>query len=260
MRKEQRRQLGLLLLVLLLSALAAFAVVSALRWEMGRMGGSVAFRTVGLDSAPVAVQEAARQLKHTRVAYAIGVGSATYLVVSAGDAGNGLALKSVRTGRQAGQLDVELVSQSKGERLILATVPTRPENMADVHFRLGGREGQLPVLLNPDGVTPGALPEEGGLLVQSPRPEAPVAGRELEVAGFARTGSGQISIQVFGEGVQVPLGETLRLKTATTGPNWGSFRVKIPLDLPPTVSRGTVLVYDPDSGIKALIPVRFGQK
>jgi len=259
-REDRRRQFGLVLLVLLLSGLAAIAVVSALRWELGRLGSTVAYRLIGLDNAPVVVQEAARQLKHSRVAYAVPVGSATYLIISAGDAGSGLELKAVRAGQPAGRLDVELGTRAKGERLILATIPTRPDDMAAVHFRLDGREGRLPALLNPDRVPLVGLPSEGGLVVQSLQPEATVTGGVVEVAGFARTGSGQISIQVFGDGVQVPLGELLRLKAATTAPNWGSFRAAVPVDVRHTVSHGVVLVYDPDSGTKAVIPVRFGHK
>lgn len=262
MTAERKRQLALFLATITVLGLLAYAGLQINRWRSagGSIGGGLATGQISLRDAPEEVQAAAARLAPSRVGYAIPMGTTTYLIISTGSSGEMVSLVGAERIRGVPpKAVVNLRSNPGGQRMIIARVHGMPALPADITFAVDGRPGAIPALVNRDGLPLVTLPEAGHLAVITPESNARLVGSTLEVTGYARLHSGRLSVQVFTAGKGRVLAESLTVAAAAY-PDWGSFRTRISVDVPPGSSDGVLLVYDPDSGAKAVIPIRFAGK
>lgn len=261
---EAKRRLGLVLAAVLAVGLLAFAAFHLIRWQRDGSPlsqGDVSIRKITLAEAPSMVQEAAAKLQASRIAYAMPAGRSTYVIISTGPNGERLELAGARRDQVlSNMINVNLKSSSRGDRLILALVDATVADQRGIRVLVDGFPGMVPSLVNTDSLPLTVLPETGALAVVSPEYNVRVAGSSVEVSGFARFLSGRFNIQVFAAGKGRVLGEALEVRASAGAPDWGSFRVSVPINLPAGVSDGVVLIYDNDTGAKVAIPVRFGSK
>ncbi len=264
MSVESRKRMGLLLAALLAIGLLAFAAVHLVRWQReGRpvSQGDVAIRKITMAEAPTTVQEAASKLQTSRVAYAMPSGRYTYVIISTGPNGERLELAGAkRDPVLASMINVNTKSSSRGDRLIIAALDAQVADVRNIRVLVDGYPGMVPLLVNADSLPLTVLPDTGALAVVAPEYNVRVVGSSVEVSGFARFFGGRFNIQVFAAGKGRVLGEALEVRASAGAPDWGSFRVSVPVSVPQGVTEGVVLIYDNETGAKVSIPIRFGSK
>lgn len=262
MTPVQRRHLSLLVVGLLALGLIAFAVFHVLRWQAGGGGkaGSIVVRRVTVAQAPMAVQEAASRLATSRVAYAIPIGDVTYLVISTGEMGERVEVAGARQDEAvSGLIHVDVTSSSAGERLLILEMRASVYDTRMVQFNLDGHAALLPALVNADGVPLMALPDKEFLVVAAPQPNTRIVGGVVQVSGYARIFEGQFQATVFSAGKGRVLGEA-QVAASVGAPNWGSFRVNIPITVPQGITEGVLVLHDDQTGVKMIVPLHFGTK
>ena len=255
---DRRKQLGVMLLVVLGLGLAAFAILNIFGGKPGsptKPGGLTVTR-IPLAQAPLQVREAAEKLGTSRVGYVIPQGNISYLVISTGPAGERIDVTGAR--RSGTIVDIDVRSSASGEQLIVALLKAPVTDTRLVQFHLDGYAAGIPALVNTDNLPLMALPDKGSIAIAGPVGQERVAGGMVQVSGFARIFEGQISIAVYSAGKGRILGESKNVTAAIGAPNWGSFKVNIPYEVIKGLTEGVVLVYDQDSGAKVAIPVKFG--
>lgn len=262
MTAERKRQLALLLATISILGLIGYAGFQIAAWRSagGNIGGGLTVKQISLRDAPEEVQVAASRLAPSRVGYAISMKGATYLVISTGSSGELVSLAGAE--RSQGiptKVQVNLRASPNGHKLIIARIHGLGLSPAHVSFAIDGREGAIPALVNQDGLPVVTLPLSEHLAVLAPEINARVVGGTIEVKGYARLHSGRLSVQVFSAGKGRILGESITT-TAADHPDWGSFRTRVQVEVDPSHREGVLLVYDPDSGAKAVIPIRFADK
>jgi len=262
MPMERRRQLAILVASVLAIGLLVFASVHVARWYRGGEASvQQGIRRIPLREAPMEIQEAAGRLASSRVAYAIARGATTYLIISTGIMGERIELgTSPLPTQQGAPFELNVRSSPGGERLIIAAVGSQSVNPNAIRYLLDGMPGRIPALINPDGLVPVTLPDEGGLVVTGPDPHAYILGNVIHISGFARLPSGRFQVQVLAAGKGRILGELKDAIASTGAPNWGSFRVSVPIEVPEGVTAGTVVVHDPVTGARVPIEVQFGRR
>lgn len=260
---DAKRKLGLALAATLALGLIIFAAVNLLRpgADQPRTSDSVAIRKITLAETPSMVQEAVDKLQASKIAYAIPQGRSTYLVISTGASGERLELAGARRDQVlTATININLKSSSRGDRLIIAKLEDTVVDVRNIRVLVDGFPGMIPALINLDSLPLTTLPDVGELAVVSPEYNVRVMGNAVQVTGYARIFNGRFNIQVFSAGKGRILGEALEVRAAAGAPDWGSFRVNVPVNLSVGVREGVVLIYDPDSGAKVAIPVYFGSK
>lgn len=257
LQPDRRRQLSILLATLLALGLIAFAVINVLHWYRGGAKAGDEIQRIQLHEAPMLVQEAAARLSNSRVGYAIPFGKATYVVISTGMGGERIDLAGVTVGQQ--YVDINLRSSSSGDRLIIAKLNRLVADTRMLQFNLDGHFALIPALVNLDNLPLVALPDKQSFVVTAPLAESRIMGSMVQVSGYARTFEGHFSITAFSANKGRVLGEA-HVRAAAGAPNWGSFKVNLPLSLPEGITEGVLLVYDQETGAKVAIPIKFGAK
>lgn len=262
MTAERKRQLALFLATIAILGLLGYASFQIAAWRSagGSIGGGLAVKQISLRDAPEEIQAAAAHLAPSRVGYAISTKGATYLVISTGSSGELVSLAGAeRIQGVPTRVQVNLRASPGGHKLIIARIHGLGFTPAQVGFAIDGREGAIPALVNHDGLPVVTLPNSEHLAVLAPEINARVVGGSIEVQGYARLHSGRLSVQVFSAGKGRVLGESVTT-TAADYPDWGSFRTRVQVEVDPSHREGVLLIYDPDSGAKAVIPIRFADK
>lgn len=257
-RPDRKKQLGVMLLVILALGLAVFAALNILKGGTGGppTPGGLTVTKIPLAKAPLPVREAAEKLGTSRVGYVIPQGNEAYLVISTGPAGERVDVGGAK--RAGTMIDIDVRSDSAGERLIVALLKAPVADTRMVQFHLDGIAAGIPALVNRDNLPLLPLPDKGSIVIGSPLAQERVAGGTVQVSGFARIFEGQISIAVYSAGKGRVLGESKNVSAATGAPNWGSFKVNIPYEVIRGLTDGVLLVYDEESGAKVAIPIKFG--
>lgn len=258
LQPDRRRQLSILLATLLALGLIAFAVINVLHWYRGGAKAAEQLQRLQLHEAPMMVQEAAAKLSSSRAGYAIPFGNATYVVISTGPGGERIDLAGVKV--EQNYVDINLRTSSAGERLLIAKLNRAVSDTRMVQFNLDGHFALIPSLVNAHNLPLVALPDKQSFVITAPAAESRIMGNELQVSGYARVFEGQFSITVFSANKGRILGEVSAASAAVGAPNWGSFKVNVPLNLPAGITEGVLLVYDQESGAKVAVPIRFGTK
>lgn len=263
MKLNGRRRVGVLLLAALALGLAVFAATALRRSRhlSGSETGAVEVRRIALTEAPWAVQEAAGQLGASQVGYAMPVGPVTYLIISTGESGERIdVVGAARDPEFKSWVNVDLRSNQSGERLLVLLMRAAITDQHSVRFWLDGHAGRIPALINPDHLPLVRLPDAGAMVLVSPASGARVTGAGLQITGYCRLQDGEFNVQVFAGGKGRLLGQALGLRAAGGAPDWGSFKVSVPVAVPPDVTDGVVLIYDLRSGAKSAVRVRFSSK
>lgn len=219
--------------------------------EKGQANGP---RQIPLSGAPAIVRDAATTLSGSRIAHAITLDGATYVVISTGSEGERLQVEGIRV--EQGAATVSLRRSPAGNSLYIGQI--KPDLARDVALRVQIDGGEtFPTLSNPDGLPVPALPPNTAFVVLSPKEGTQVGQPVVEVVGYARVGAAKVQASVYSPGKGRVLGHAEAVPAAQA-PNWGSFRLTIPVELPAGVKEGVVLVYEQESGAKVAIPVKFG--
>lgn len=262
MPQPDRRRLAQLVLVLMGIGLVAYAAISILHWQkpgtIPDKNKGLMVRKIAMTEAPQSVQEAAAKLALSRVGYAMPVGDATYLIISTGDMGERIEVAGARS--TGGLIEVDSRTTGNGERQVVAVLNTRVADQRSIQFNLDGHPAVIPILVNVDDLPLVALPTKGSLALVNPVANARIQGGIVEIAGYARVFEGRFNITVYSDGKGRVLGEAKGVAAAAGAPNWGSFKLTVPVDLSSGATKGYVLVQDEDTGYKLLIPVQFGKK
>lgn len=257
---DRRQHLGILLVVLLTLGLVAFAVLNVLRWHGGgTKQGDLALRRIALQDAPFAVQDVASKLAQSRAAMAIPQGSKTYVVIATGEMGERIDLARAERETSATGIAVHVRTSATGERLVVGVMNHTVTDVRTVRFLLDGLGYRIPAVINADDLPLVALPEKEALVLVYPLEGSRISGM-LQVSGFARVPGGRLSVQVFSAGKGRILGEVSDVYAAAGEPDWGSFRVNVPMEVPAQTTDGVVVVYDRATGAKLVVPVQFGSK
>lgn len=257
---DRKKQVGVLLIVLLALGLVTYAVLHVLRWQQGpgKTEDGLTLTKVSLSQAPPAVQDAALQLRESRIGYVIPQGNMAYVIVSTGVGGEPVELAGAK--KAGAMIDVDVRSSGNGASLAVGLIKAPILDTRYVQFYLDGYPAAIPSLVNGHALPLTALPQKDAFAVISPREGERVTGSHVEVSGYARIFEGQFSITVFSAGKGRVLGELKNVAAATGAPNWGSFRTMVPIQVPAGVTDGVVLIFDEQTGAKALVPVVFGSK
>lgn len=261
-KQNVRRKLGFVLATLVAGGLLAFAGVSVLRWHARQNDGNpnagkVQAEAVPLEQAPVLVQQVAGRLTSSRVGFAVPADRDTYLVISTGESGERVVLDAVKAHRGKA-LDVTLTqSPAAGGRLLVVRVHDKLSVGHVIRYYLDGVNA-IAAVVNADNLPPVPLPAAGTLAVVAPRPNGRVTGTQLTVSGFARIGVDEtLSVRVLGGEKGQVLGEASGIRAAALAPDWGSFRVALPLEIPESVTTGTVWVVNDKTGERVSVDVRL---
>lgn len=255
-RADRKKQLGVMLLVIVALGLAAFAIINLISGGGGPpKPGGVTVERIPLSQAPLNVREAAEKLSQSRVGFVIPQGNQAYLVISTGPNGERIDVAGAR--RSGTIIDIDVRSGSAGERLIVARLLAPVTDTRLVQFHLDGYAAGIPALVNADNLPLMTLPDKGSIVIASPVGQEAIAGGMVQVYGYARIFEGQITIAVYSAGKGRVLGESKNISAAIGAPNWGSFKVNIPYEVVKGLKDGSILVYDEDSGAKVAIPIKF---
>jgi hypothetical protein len=218
---------------------------------------AVSLRTVSLDTAPMAVQAAAKALQSSRIAYAVKSGAQTYLIVSTGPSGETIAAMTANAQPSASKpsfVDVMVQPNASGSRLLILAMPITQD--AEFQVNLGGKMAAIPTLYNQHGLALMELNETSGFALINPSTNVTVQGDLLYLEGYARVFESSFSAKLLSAKGRV-LAEA-QVKAAAGAPNWGSFVTAMKLTERPT--EATLVLFDEMSGAKLTIPVRFSSK
>jgi hypothetical protein len=260
-RSDRTKQLGLMLAVIVGLGLMAFAAINLFRSHPGgggTAGGNVAVKRVALSEAPQSVREAAAQLAASKVGYVMPQGPMAYLIISAGPNGGGIDLAGAK--RAGSIIDIDVRSKAGGDRVVIGLLQAPVADTRMVQFHLDGEAAGIPALINTDNLPLVSLPDKGGIVMVAPVTGERLAGTMVQVTGYARLYEGRFHATVYSAGKGRVLGESKSVVAATGSPNWGSFKVNIPVDVPQGMTDGVVLVYDEQTNTKVAVPVKFGSK
>lgn len=218
---------------------------------------AVSLRTVSLESAPTAVQAAARALQTSRVAYAVKSGAQTYLIVSTGRNGEAISAGTATAQPSAANpsfVDVMVQPNAGGSRLLILAMPISQD--AEFQVNLGGKTAAIPTLYNQHGLALVELNESTGFALINPSANVAVQGDLLYLEGYARVFESSFTAKLLSAKGRV-LAEA-QVKAAAGAPNWGSFVTAMKLTERPM--EATLVLFDEMSGAKLTIPVRFSSK
>lgn len=256
---ERRKHLALMVGAVAALSLLAVAMIYLLRWYGGgTKSDEITLRKIPLYQAPMLVQEAAAKLARSRVGYVMQVGEVQYLVISSGEMGERLELKGAQKMQGKPVVGVQLSTGAAGERLLVAEIRPGVADPRLLRFDLDGRVGAIAALINLHGLPLVSLPDKEQIALVGPQPNVRVMGSMVQVSGFARVPDGRLQMQVLSAGKGQVLGEGKDVLTAAPGPDWGSFRVNIPLHLLSQEGEAVLMVYHLDSEAKIAVPIRYG--
>lgn len=260
MRPDRSKQILVLLVSMLAVGLLAFAVISFLRWQDGgpKENDGLVIRPIPIDQAPAFVREAAMRLAPSRVGYVMPQADMAYVIISAGQSGERLELAGAR--RAGTIIDIDVRTSSTGQPVLIGLLQTPVMDTRLVQFHLDGYAAGIPALVNRDSLPLMALPDKASLALVAPVEAERIMGNTVQISGYARIFEAQFSVTVFAAGKGRVLGEVQHVMAATGAPNWGSFRVNVPVTVPVGVLDGIVLVHDEQSGAKLAVPIKFGAK
>lgn len=250
------------------AGLAALALIGALVWGAMRgrnqptgtpnpgTVGALALGVISMSSAPADVQEAAARLMHSRVGYAMVTPDRTYLIISTGADDVRVRITGAQGQPASGTptfVDVNLASDSTGERLLIATTPLT--TAAEYQFNLDGAAASIPTLHNPDLLPLVTLPNGSGFVALSPVSDQLVTTGTLAVSGYARVFEAQFTVRVMSAKGRV-LGEK-HVMAAAGAPSWGSFKADVTIDTTDLPETGFVVFEEQMTQSKLVVPVRF---
>lgn len=258
---DRRRSFGILLAALLALGLIAFAVINVLRWHRGGPSKEtgIAIVPIALSEAPADVQEAAAVLKTSRVGYAMPKGKTTYLIISTGQSGEAIKLVGAMSEEgNAGPIGVHLQTSTYGQQMVVARMDMAVADTRAIYFYLDGQMAAIPAVVNAHGLPLTAFPDKAQIVVVSPLAGERMAGNMVQVTGYARVFEAGFQVQVIAAGKGRVIGEAVGY-AAAGAPNWGSFRVTVPVNAA-GVTEAIVVLHESQSGAKAAVPIKFGSK
>ncbi|MGE5672326.1 MAG: Gmad2 immunoglobulin-like domain-containing protein [Mycobacterium leprae] len=208
---------------------------------------------IALSQAPQDVQDAAKALYTSRVAYAMVKSDKTYIVINTGSDTEKVKYDLNRRVPATGTpTDVEIFMSSlaTGTRQVILLAPWG----SGVRYEFKLDNSHFPQLFNTHNLPLVYLNAAEAISVVKPVADQQVTTSPLVVAGFANAFESQFDATVFTEKGR-SLG-TLRIMAPGMG-DWGSFMAEVKFDTTSLPERGYVLFEDGGKPMHFMVPIRF---